>query len=1353
MPCSGPDHDSGHVSEPQALLCAVKSRDATSAPDLASDRPTAGHRRKEFDRTDRSINPTEFAAAAALTRSFTLDACANPDGSNALCSNFCSTDRSFLEFSAPQLNEHIWLNPPYQDIYSFVRHYVELKRSRPDISACLLLPDWPGKFNHLLRGMRLLKTYARGTVLFEAPATPDNPAVRVALPGIPFACHLYYDPPVPVSVSAAAADDETPAMIKTGTLAGYPLRVGFDSWASHNFLDRQWCDQAGVIVTPYSTDSEVTLADGNAKRIYGTCTLRLALGPYQGRVPFYVVDLAHECLLGQTWFVHHRASLHFAPQPSVQLYKGDRKMTLLCDAMNQYASPAVASKPVLSALQFKRAYRKVRHCFVVQVKCNPDTGEVVTNVDGLVPQADLDALLAKYVHVAPAELPAGLPPHRGTPHVIPLVEGAQPPPSRMYRLSPREKAEVEAQIKELLAKGLIEPSSSPFGAPVIFVPKPDGSLRMCIDYRALNRITVKNKYPLPRIDDLLDQLSGATVFSGLDLVTGYYQLRMKEEDIPKTAFRTHIGLYQWRVLSLGLANAPSTFQSAMNEIFADYIGKFVCVYLDDILVYSRTPEEHLEHLECVLKRLADNQLYLKLKKCTFNQPEIKFLGHIVGKGGVRPDPAKVAAVQQWPVPADLHQLRQFLGLTNYFKRHIMGYSSLVLPLTNQLSTKSGSHAVDLSSPACRSAFEAVKHALCTAPALGTPDFTKPFEVVCDASKFCLGGVLFQKGGKPISYETRKLLPAERNYHAGERELLAVVHCLKVWRCYLEGSDFTVVTDHNPLTWFATQPTLSPRQARWEEFLSRFDFTWEYRPGRINVADPLSRRPDMMLAMITRSKSKKPAVSNTKAQATAVAAEAPVDVAIQPGTLLHVIALASVDVSAAPTGFKLSHGVYVNDSGQIYVPEGARDRCITEHHDAPAAGGHRGVAGTVHLIQNTYWWPRMWKSVETYVRGCDTCQRSKARNVKPAGKLQSLPIPTRKWGSVSMDFIVSLPRTKAGFDAIMVVVDRLTKFARFIPTTSNYDAPEVARLFVEHVYANHGMPDELITDRDKIFVGGFWKSVAKQLQITHKMSTAFHPQTDGQTERTNRTLQQYLRCYVNPAQDDWDDWLPLAQFAYNNARQESTGYSPFYLTYGLNPVTPSTLGADSVVSRPSHVPSADAFVESLDTDLRHARQVLERAQQRQKSNADTRRSPAKFSVGDKVLLSTANIRLKSGTSSTKLLPRYIGPFKVLARIGEVAYKLELPACMKIHPVFHVSLLSVYHDNGQVQPPPPPSLVDDELLYDVEHVLQHRDRKYGRGVRREYLIKWQGYGHEHNTWEPEKHLNAAAKDSYWAAFPPT
>jgi hypothetical protein len=373
--------------------------------------------------------------------------------------------------------------------------------------------------------------------------------------------------------------------------------------------------------------------------------------------------------------------------------------------------------------------------------------------DGLIPQDRLDSLLKEYDDVF-QELPEGLPPERKIAHVIPLIPGAQPVYRGVYRLTVGEKQEAERMIAELLRKGLIEPSSSPWGASVLFVPKPDGSLRMCIDYRALNKLTVKNRYPLPNIQELLDSLGDAKCLSGLDLASGYWQIRISEDDIPLTAFNTHLGHFQWRVLSMGLTNSPGTFQACMNDIFRD-CRKFVLVYLDDILIYSRSAEEHEEHLRIVLQRLRDNKFYAKRAKCHFNQREIAFLGHIVGADGIKVDHKKVETVQSWPVPKDVHQLRAFLGLANYFRRFIQGYSSLVAPL-NALLRKEKQVSKEWG-PAQQEAFLGVKHALTHAPVLRIADLPaalsgkEPLELVTDASKEGMGAVLMQEG-KVIAFE-------------------------------------------------------------------------------------------------------------------------------------------------------------------------------------------------------------------------------------------------------------------------------------------------------------------------------------------------------------------------------------------------------------------------------------------------------------------------------------------------------------------------------------------------------------------------------------------------------------------------
>ncbi|KAJ9522296.1 hypothetical protein QJQ45_008124 [Haematococcus lacustris] len=399
----------------------------------------------------------------------------------------------------------------------------------------------------------------------------------------------------------------------------------------------------------------------------------------------------------------------------------------------------------------------------------------------------------------------------------------------------KEQWESAAEIKLLspcqavrqLRKGLIEPSSSPYGAPILFVQKKDGSLRMCIDYRALNK--------------LADKLAGKRVFSPLDLQSGYHQIRITEEDVPKSAFLTPMGQFQFKVLCFGLTNAPATFQRMMNNVFKPLINECVLVYIDDILVMSNTPEEHVQHLRQVLQLMRENKFYAKLAKCEFNKTQLAFLGHIVGSKGIAVDPAKV--VKEWPTPRNLKDLQAFLGLANYFRRFISNFSSLAAPLTN-LTSKQVAAAYDWEhfGGAELEAFNALKEALCSAPVLALPDFSKPFVVCTDASLVGTGGVLMQDG-RPIAYTSKKMSPAETRYATGEQELLGIIRAVREWRCYLDGAvDVTILTDHNPLIYLQTQPNLSRRQVRWMEELSRYKYEIKYIPGATNVADPISRNP-------------------------------------------------------------------------------------------------------------------------------------------------------------------------------------------------------------------------------------------------------------------------------------------------------------------------------------------------------------------------------------------------------------------------------------------------------------------------------------------------------------------------------
>jgi hypothetical protein len=433
-------------------------------------------------------------------------------------------------------------------------------------------------------------------------------------------------------------------------------------------------------------------------------------------------------------------------------------------------------------------------------------------------------VVCDYPDVFPDEL-LGMPPDRDIEFAIELQPGTAPISKRPYRMPPAELVELKKQLQELLDKGFIRPSTSPWGCPALFVKKKDESLRLCVDYRPLNAVTIKNKYSLPRIDVLFDQLVGAKVFSKIDLHSGYHQIKIRASDIPKTAFSTRYGLYEYLVRSFGLTNAPAE------------LDKFVVVFIDDILVYSKNEAEHTKHLHTVLQRLRDHRLYAKLSKCEFWLREIKFLGHTISQDGVSVDPEKVQEVMNWKPPTTVRQIRSFLGLAGYYRRFIPDFSRIAKPMTELL--KKGVKYEWRQK--CEDAFHTLRQHLTTAPVLAQPDNTKPFEVYCDAFGTGLGCVLMQDN-RVIAYAFRALRPHEQNYPTHDLELAAVVHALKIWRHYLMGAHCNIYTDHKSLKYIFTQADLNMWQRRWLELIKDYDLEVHYHPGKVNVvADALSRK--------------------------------------------------------------------------------------------------------------------------------------------------------------------------------------------------------------------------------------------------------------------------------------------------------------------------------------------------------------------------------------------------------------------------------------------------------------------------------------------------------------------------------
>lgn len=441
--------------------------------------------------------------------------------------------------------------------------------------------------------------------------------------------------------------------------------------------------------------------------------------------------------------------------------------------------------------------------------------------------------------------PTGLPPSREQDHSIHLHPGAQPMNVKPYRYPYFQKQVMEQLVAEMLKEGVIRPSTCPFSLPVLLGRKKDGTWRFCVDYRALNAITIRDRFPIPTIDELFDELHGAQYFSKLDLLSGYHQIRVRPEDVAKTTFRTHDGHCEFLVMPFGLTNAPSTFQATMNEVFRPYLRRFVLVFFDDILVYSNSWGDHLEHLAIVLQLSRKHQLVATQSKCLFGQTSVEYLGHILSAQGLAVDPVKIKAIQQWPPPRSVREVRSFLGLAGYYRRFIHHYAAIAGPLSDLLR-KDAFIWTDIE----QHAFDSLKHKLGSTPVLTLPDFSQEFHVETDASGHGIGAILSQRG-HPIAYFSQKITPRMQKASTYHREMFAITQAVSNWRQYLLGRQFTIFTDQQSLRNLTTQTIQTPEQQKWLTKLVGYDFRIVYRPGKHNsAADALSRHTDATLLVIS-----------------------------------------------------------------------------------------------------------------------------------------------------------------------------------------------------------------------------------------------------------------------------------------------------------------------------------------------------------------------------------------------------------------------------------------------------------------------------------------------------------------------
>ena len=984
----------------------------------------------------------------------------------------------------------------------------------------------------------------------------------------------------------------------------------------------------------------------------------------------------------------------------------------------------------------------------------------------------LQAMLAKYQLSVfrECEYPP-YPPTRDVKFNINLLPGAQVPASPVHKLAPALVDNLRKMLQELLHNGLIVPTSSPFAAPLLMVKKPDGSYRLCIDYRKLNAVTIKDRYPLPNPSMIFDRLSGCQFFSKLDLRWGYWQLRLEDPD-DKTAFRSPLGSFAWKVMAMGLTNAAPTFQRLMDSIFRDL--DFVSCYLDDIMIASKSAEEHLQHIETVLQRLEQHNLLARESKCAFFLSEVKFLGYVFSAQGKSVDSSKTEALCQLARPETVHELQRWLGQVNYYSMFIPKYAEMVAPLTDLLKGTSSTKKkrclmrLEWQGPQ-QQAFEAVRAALATPPILKLFDPALPSKVAADASGVAVGGVLLQQHAEvwhPVAYYSRKLSPTEQRYTTRERECLAVKQCLVEWRHYLMGAPFTVLSDHESLKWLQTQgvATLSDRLLRWVEYFSLYDFQQEYIPGELNVfPDGLSRPATMVCVVLHDGQSVQwdlwtMAVRLDEKQAVVPSQSSLVAVLSETSFLTpfreDIVKAQDADPEYAAIKDKLRRGEgpppaermlfkLVDDclvvpesdgSVRLVVPTPELQQAICRHgHDE---SGHQGVQRTLHAITTFFYWPNMQRMIRSYVTSCTVCQAAKPSNRLPAGVAEPISLMVEPGAHWTIDFM-ELPESANGFTRLLVFTDRVSKVAVLAPVRTA-TAVEVAEVFVQQVFCWFGMPQSFFSDKGPEFRSAVFHEICRMLGTTVKHSTSNTPHSHGDVERQNHIVNDVLRTMSQDQFPDllaqWDEHVKLIQFTLNSAVVHRHGMSPLFFFFGRHPRIPLTADLPSSAVDPQSL----EFVLSFQTRLRQALDVGREGQVQMVEAMDKLRDPTlQYKVGDWAWLAWSETPVPG---DKHFQCKWMGPFKILATsISTVS--LELPEHWQLTSnTFHVEKVRPYVlRDGQPLPPPRPRRFKARLpdeLGTIRRISAHRRtgrlQADGRRAQLQYFVHWVGLPQAYGEW---------------------
>ncbi|KAJ1038256.1 hypothetical protein NDA10_003212 [Ustilago hordei] len=1012
----------------------------------------------------------------------------------------------------------------------------------------------------------------------------------------------------------------------SGMVQDHPARILADTGAGLSIVSDSFISKYQIPTKPIKTRS-IHGVTGHQLSINSSASMQVSIGTHNlGVVEASVADTAdYDLILGFTELRRLKPTIQWdTGQLEFKTQEQDRPPRRPPEAAR--AGDLTMRRPTLHGNEFVSAERILRAAledgpigFMLLeeppsslpafgfVPTGADKGvEMEVEVDKVVTAADIPK---PYQHLRDVfdEVEADKLPHH-TEHDLhlELIEGGKPPQGPLYLKGPKEMSELRRYLDENLEKGFIRPSKSPARSPVLFVPKKDGGLRLCVDYRGLNEITVKNRAPLPLIEEQLFLLRKARIYTKLDLRAAYNLIRIAKGDEWKTAFGTQLGLYEYLVMPFGLANAPAHFQSFINDIFRDIIGVYVVVYLDDFLIFSDTEEVHVKHVTEVLTRLRSNRLFAKLSKCEFHTKTVEFLGYIIKPTGIEMDPEKVHTVKEWPMPESIHDIQRFLGFANFYRRFIAHFARIAKPLTALVKPIERFKKFELPEEA-QQAFHKLIQAFTSAGVLQHFDYHLPTRLETDASDFAIAGVLKQEHeGRwhPVAFYSRKMSSAEKNYEIHDKELLAV-----------------------------------------------------YRPGdKGGEPDALTRRTDMQPAGEEQDHNVRQLLPPRVFKETA------------DHDSLLVAPMISME-SIASKGLK--------DLVKIFQP---LDQELQEiHRKKPFE------------LKDDLWYSGGRLVIPKVIMPGRTNNRH-SRSAK-----EPLATPDRPWGSISLDFIEGLPTSKKydskTYDSILVIVDRLTKFAILAPTHKTVTAKQTAVLLYGHMVRLFGYPDHMVSDRGRQFISGAWKAFAEQMGVKHSLSTAYHPQTDGQTERVNQVIEQYLRMYCNYEQNDWANLLDTAAFVYNNTVHNSIGVSPFFACYGWNPKAhpdiPQRLGVND--------PGRFEYLMDGKERCKYLQEQIREAQRRSVNQYNRKHKDIEFKVGDMVYINRRNWKTRRPTP--KLDTRFAGPYPVQER------------------------------------PTIPSLPDEDLDFEVEALI---DKRSHNGTT-EYKVLWRGYSEEAASWEPVENLN--------------